>query len=98
LARRKKNKVKNDDPNSCIITEKCGDWKKKDMAWFKTFTGEWRYGQIMYFTERPDTGKKWVTFWDSVDPRYRSSWIDEIYEKCPDEKISAKILRKVSKK
>tara|TARA_R110000744_G_scaffold285273_1_gene396698 strand:+ start:704 stop:1000 length:297 start_codon:yes stop_codon:yes gene_type:complete len=98
VARRKKNKVKNDDPNASIITEKCGDWKKKDEAWFKAFDGEWHYGQIMYFVEGRTDGKKYVTFWDEVDPRYRSSWVTEIHKECPDKKIRDKISRKISKK
>jgi len=97
VARRKKNKVKN-DPNASIITEKCGDWKKKDKAWFKAFDGEWHYGQIMYFVEGRNDGKKYVTFWDAVDPRYRSSWVTEIHKECPDKKIRDKISRKISKK
>jgi hypothetical protein len=97
VARRKKKKIQQ-DPNASIITEKCGDWKKKDKAWFKAFDGEWHYGQIMYFVEEPKSEKKWVTFWDAVDPRYRSSWVSEIYTECPDEKVRNKILRKISRK
>jgi len=97
VARRKKKKIQQ-DPNASIITEKCGDWKKKDKAWFKAFDGEWHYGQITYFVEEPKSEKKWVTFWDAVDPRYRSSWVSEIYTECPDEKVRNKILRKISRK
>ena len=95
MARRKKKAPLREGAN--ILTEKCGDWKKGDTAWFESHGGDWVHGKIMYFSEHPTNGRKWVTFWDLMDPQYKSAELDGIHSEAPSKKLRDKVLRRITR-
>ena len=94
---RHRTKKTNVSPDGIIMTEKHGEWKKGDDVWYKNFHGEWKYGKIMYFSENPDNGKTWVTYWNLTNPRYESSYLEGMSREPPTKSLRDKVLKKIAR-
>ena len=80
---RKKNVI---DPNANAMLEKYGEWKKGD-----------KDGTIMYCSEIPESGKKWVTLWDLTNPRYESAPIETLSREAPDKVAHDKVFKLIAR-
>jgi hypothetical protein len=96
LARRKKKQPLAEGVN--IMTNEFNEWKKGDCSWYRTHRGDWRFGEIVYFSENPVTGKKWVTLWDLVEPRFESSDLDSLHLVPPISGITDRACKRVAAK
>jgi|TARA_R110000824_G_scaffold156092_3_gene328953 hypothetical protein len=91
---RKKNVI---DPNANAMLEKYGEWKKGDKVWYTSYLDELKYGTIMYFSEIPESGKKWVTLWDLTNPRYESAPIETLSREAPDKVAHDKVFKLIAR-
>ena len=91
---RKKNVI---DPSANVMLEKYGEWKKGDDAWYTSYLGELKYGTIMYFSESPESGKKWVTMWDLTNPRYESAPIETLALEAPNKSARDKVIKLIAR-
>ena len=94
---RRRMKKSNTTPDGNILTEKYGEWKKGDDVWYKNHRDEWKYGKIMYFSENPDNGKTWVTYWDLTNPRYESGRLEDMSREPPTKSLRDKVLKKIAR-